>query len=71
MSVGYDGEASGGVDLTTASDSLGRGESLSENKFGFRKGRSSVDAIQAVVNITTNARWCTKMVPDYRFADDR
>ena len=29
---------------------------LSENQFGFRKGRSTVDAIQAVVNITTNAR---------------
>ena len=30
--------------------------SLSENQFGFRKGRSTVDAIQAVVNIATNAR---------------
>ena len=29
---------------------------LSENQFGFRKGRSTVDAIQAVVNIATNAR---------------
>ena len=29
---------------------------LSENHFGFRKGRSTVDAIQAVVNIATNAR---------------
>ena len=29
---------------------------LSENQFGFRKGRSTVDAIQAVVNIVTNAR---------------
>ena len=27
-----------------------------ENQFGFRKGRSTVDAIQAVVNIATNAR---------------
>ena len=26
MSVGYDGEASGGIDSTTASGSLGRGE---------------------------------------------
>ena len=29
---------------------------LSENQFGFRKGRSTMDAIQAVVNIATNAR---------------
>ena len=26
MSIGYDGEASGGIDSTTASGSLGRGE---------------------------------------------
>ena len=29
---------------------------LSENQVGLRKGRSTVDAIQAVVNIATNAR---------------
>ena len=29
---------------------------LSENQFGFRKGRSTVNAIQAMVNIATNAR---------------
>ena len=29
---------------------------LSENQFRFRKGRSTVDAIQAVVNIATNER---------------
>ena len=29
---------------------------LSENQFGFRKGRSIVGAIEAVVNIATNAR---------------
>ena len=29
---------------------------LSKNQFGFRKGRSTVDAIQAVVNMATNAR---------------
>ena len=28
---------------------------LSENQFGFRKGRSTVDAIQAVVDIATKA----------------
>ena len=31
-------------------------DGLSEDQFGFRKGRSTVDAIQAVVNIATNAR---------------
>ena len=30
--------------------------SLSENQFGFRKGRSTVDAIQAVMDIATKAR---------------
>ena len=29
---------------------------LSENQFGFRKGRATVDAIQTAVNIATNAR---------------
>ena len=29
---------------------------LSENQFGFGKGRSTVDAIQAVVDIATKAR---------------
>ena len=29
---------------------------LSENEFGFRKGRSTVDTIQSVVNIATKAR---------------
>ena len=29
---------------------------LSEKEFGFRKDRSTVDAIQAVVDIATNAR---------------
>ena len=29
---------------------------LSENQFGFRTGRSTVDAIQAVVDITAKAR---------------
>ena len=32
-----------------------RENGLSENQFGFRKGRSSVDAIQAVVDIATKA----------------
>ena len=29
---------------------------LSENQFGFRKGRSTVDTIQAVVDIATKAK---------------
>ena len=33
-----------------------RENGLSENQFGFRKGRSTVDAIQAVVDIDTKAR---------------
>ena len=52
----YDGEASGGVDSTTALGPLGRGERSLGKQFGFRKGRSTVDAIQAAVNIATNAR---------------
>ena len=48
---GYDGEASGGVDSTTVGEN-----GLSENQFGFKKGRSTVDAIQAVFNIAINAR---------------
>ena len=57
MSIGYDGEVSGGVDSTTASGSLlVRENGLSENQFGFRKGRSTLDAIQAMINIATNAR---------------
>ena len=33
-----------------------RENSLSENQFGFQKGRSTIDAIQAVVHIATKAR---------------
>ena len=33
-----------------------RENGLSEHQFGFRKGRSTVDAIQAVVDIATKAR---------------
>ena len=33
-----------------------RENGLSENQLGFRKGRSTVDAIQAVVDIATKAR---------------
>ena len=33
-----------------------RENNLSKNQFGFRKGRSTVDAIQAVVDIATKAR---------------
>ena len=33
-----------------------RENGLSENQFGFRKGRSTVNAIQAVVDIATKAR---------------
>ena len=32
------------------------GNSLAVNQFGFRKGRSTVDAIQAVVDIMTEAK---------------
>ena len=52
----YGGEASGGADSTTASGSPDRENGLSENQFGFRKVRSTLDAIQAVVNIPINAR---------------
>ena len=33
-----------------------RENGLTKNQFGFRKGRSTVDAIQAVVDIATKAR---------------
>ena len=33
-----------------------RENGLSENQFGFRKGRSTVNAIQALVDIATKAR---------------
>ena len=56
MSIGYDGETSGGNDPTKTTGSHGRENGLSENQFGFRKGRSTVDAIQAVVDIATKAR---------------
>ena len=36
-----------------------RENSLSENQFGFRRGRSTVDAIKAVVDIATEARRVT------------
>ena len=56
MLIEYDGEASGGVDSTTASGSLGRGERSLGKPVRFRKSGSTVDVIQAVVNIATNAR---------------
>ena len=56
MSIRYDKKASREVDSTRTSESLGRENGLSENQFGFRKGRSTVDAIQAVVDAVTNAR---------------
>ena len=56
MSIRYDEKASGGVDSTTTLVSLGRGDALSENQSGFRKGRSTADAIQAVVDVAIKAR---------------
>ena len=56
MSIGYDGKASGEVDFTTTSGILGRGEESLQKQFGFRKGRSTVDVIQAVVDTATKAR---------------
>ena len=44
---------------------------LSENQFGFRKGKSTVDAIQAVVNIATNVRKGTGKRSRLPVADDR
>ena len=74
MSIGYGGEASGGLDSTTTSDYFVRENGLSENQFGFRNGISIVHAIQAVVNISTNVRNVTgkKRFPDYllRMLDD-
>ena len=48
---------SGGNDpLQRLQSHMVRENGLSENQFGFRKGRSTVDAIQAVVDIATKAR---------------
>ena len=41
-----------------------RENGLSENQFGFRKGRSTIDAIQAVVDIATKARRGTGNLSD-------
>ena len=56
MFIGYDGEASGGVDSTTATGSLGRGERSLGKTVRIQKRQVHVDVIQAVVNIATNAR---------------
>ena len=38
---------------------------LCDNQFGFRKGRSTIDAINRMVSVTKNAvsgSWCTKRI---------
>ena len=56
MFIGYDGETSGEMIPQKLQGHMVRENGLSENQFGFRKGRSTVDAIQAVVDIATKAR---------------
>ena len=56
ISRGCDGETSGGNDRTRLQGHMVRENGLSENQFSSRKGRSTVDAIQAVVDIATKAR---------------
>ena len=56
LSIGYNGEAPRGNESTKTTGSHGRRERPSENQFDFRKGRSTVDAIQAMVDIATKAR---------------
>ena len=56
MSIGYDGETLEEMILQRLQGHMVRENGLSENQFGFRKGRSTVDAIQAVVDIATKAR---------------
>ena len=55
MSIGYNREASEGNDSKVQSHMVGE-NSLSVNQLCFRKSRSTVDAIQAVVDIATEAR---------------
>ena len=56
MSIGYSGEASGKIDFTITTTESQGWPRLSENHFGFQEGRSTVDAIQAEVEIGTKAR---------------
>ena len=70
MSIRYDGKASGGVDFTTTLKSLGRGERSFENQFGFKKSRSTLDAIPAVVDIATKARRGTSKRKGFREVKD-
>ena len=56
MSIGYDGKLLEELILQRLQTLLFGEIGLSENQFGFRKGRSTVDAIQAVVDYATEAR---------------
>ena len=56
MSIRYDGEPSGGVDSAATSESLGREERSFGGSVRVQESRSTVDAIQAVVDSATNAR---------------
>ena len=55
MTIRYGGKASGGVDSTTFGLLVGE-NGLSENQFGLRRGKPTLDAIQAVVDIAANSR---------------
>ena len=56
MSIGHNKEASGGNDLLLLQSHMVGENSLPENQFGFRKVRSTVDAIQAVLDIASKSR---------------
>ena len=66
MSIGYDGKASGEVDSTTASDSLGRGERSLGKPVRIQEGQVRVTGkhegfcaliIIDIPNASNTARW--------------
>ena len=56
MSIGHNEEAGRGFDSAKNLKSYGRREQSVQEPVGLRRGRSTMDAIRAVVDIVTKAR---------------